>query len=470
MQFIDTYLLVFDIFMGVYLAVYFAYLIISIFFSNFRNRRSKRRHRMHNVIDHEYFYPVSIIVPAYNEGETVVQTVKNLLKLEFRRYEIVVVDDGSTDNTKQCMLDAFPLVAETSRPIRYQLDCHTIKEVYSCRLGDVIITLVSKENGGCKSDAVNAGINICTYPFFVNMDGDEILQSDSLREACRLLLEKENVIAIGGNIKISNDVVFKDAKPVSGGFGKNPVVNMQILEYSRGFQGTRVFQDMMNANLIISGGFGVFKKEAVIKAGGYDPRSKGEDMELTVKLQHYYRKNKLPFTIGFVPSSVCWTQGPATMKDLISQRRRWHVGLMQTVGKYKDMIFNPRYGIVGMFMFPYMIIYELLSPIIMVLGLINIVLSGVLKPDNIIQMAGLFMAYVVLGVVMTLVAYLDNRYFPEKKITFKEIMTVFFYSFIDALFFRPFLAFVNLTAFFKYKKITTSKWVSPGRVKVKEEE
>ncbi len=459
----------FNAFITVYLWIYTLYLLICCLGGAFNANRRRRMEALHNVIDHEYYYPISILVPAYNEEAGVVQTVRNLLRLEFKRFEIVVIDDGSKDNTKQVMLDAFPLALETSRPIRYQVTCHPIHEIYSCRMGEVLITLISKENGGCKADAINAGINVAAYPYIINMDGDEILQKDSLRLACRALLESSNVVGVGGNIKISNNMHFRDAMPVSGGMGKNAVVNMQILEYSRGFLGTRVFQDLMNANLIISGGYGLFKKDALIAIGGYDPVSKGEDMEVTVKLQQYYRKSKTPFSMRFVPESICWTQGPASMKDLKSQRLRWHCGLIQTITKYKSMILNPRYGVVGMFMLPYIIMYELLSPIFMVLGCISTALSIILGSTSIAAMAAAFMMYVLLGLILTAITYIDNRYCPQEKLTFSEMVKVLFYGLLDAFFFRPYIALVNFTAFFKYKKITTSKWVSPVRVKVSEE-
>jgi cellulose synthase/poly-beta-1,6-N-acetylglucosamine synthase-like glycosyltransferase len=459
----------FNAFITVYLWIYTLYLLLCCLGGAFDVNRRRRMESLHNVVDHEYYYPISILVPAYNEESAIVQTVRNLLRLEFKRYEIVVIDDGSRDNTKQCMLDAFPLAPETARPVRYQGTCHPIHEIYSCRMGEVLITLISKENGGCKADAVNAGINVAAYPYIINMDGDEILQKDSLRLACRALMESSNVVAVGGNIKISNNVHFRDAMPVSGGMGRNAIVNMQILEYSRGFLGTRVFQDMMNANLIISGGYGLFRKDALIAMGGYDPVSKGEDMEITVKLQQHFRKNKIPFSMRFVPESICWTQGPASMKDLRSQRTRWHCGLIQTIAKHRSMILNPRYGVVGMFMLPYIILYELLSPIFMVLGCLSTALSLVLGVASVFRVATAFLLYVLLGLILTTITYIDNRYCPQEKLTFLELVKVVFYGLLDAFFFRPYIALVNFSVFFKYKKITRSKWVSPVRVKVTEE-
>jgi len=459
----------FNAFITVYLAVYTAYLLISCLVGAFRATRTQRMEELHNVVDHEYYYPISILVPAYNEEQSIVQTVNNLLRLRFRRFEIVVIDDGSKDGTKQVLLETFPFVRETARPVRYRVPCHPIRELYSCRRGEILITLISKDNGGCKADAVNAGINVAAYPYIVNMDGDEILQQNALRLACRALLESDNVIAVGGNIKISNDVRFRDAMPVGGGMGRNPVVNMQILEYSRGFRGTRVFQDLLNANLIISGGYGLFKKEALIAVGGYDPVSKGEDMELTVHLQQYYRKNGIPFSMRFVPESICWTQGPATLRDLKSQRLRWHCGLIQTIRKYRSMILNPRYGIVGLFMFPYMILYELLSPVFMVLGCFSVAVSLILGDVSLASLLTVYLLYVLFGLILTVLTYLDNRYCPEEKLTAGELFRAVFYGLIDAFFFRPYIALVNFTAFFRFKKITTSKWVSPKRVDVRED-
>ncbi len=463
------YVRFFNAFITVYLAVYTLYLLVSCLSGAVAAKRKRRMEEMHNIVDHEYYYPISILVPAYNEEISIVQTVENLLKLEFRRYEIVIIDDGSKDRTKDVLLAAFPFEKETQRPIRYQVTCHPIHEIYSCWHGEVLLTLISKENGGCKADATNAGINVATYPYIINMDGDEILQKDCLRLACQALLEHENVVGVGGSIKISNDVLFRDAEPVSGGMAKNAVVNMQILEYSRGFRGTRVFQDLMNANLIISGGYGLFKKESVIAVGGFDPVSKCEDMELTVKLQKYYRSHKIPFSMRFVPESICWTQGASTLKDLRNQRRRWHCGLIQTIWKYRSMILNPKYGVVGMFMFPYMILYEMLSPVFMILGLLSVGMSIALKDVVLWNLFAVFGLYILFGLLLTMVTYLDNRYIPTQKLTVLELVKVLFYGLLDAFFFRPFLGFVNFGAILQYRKLTKSKWISPQRVQVKEQ-
>ena len=427
--------------------------------------RYRRLEQLHNVLDHEFFFPVSIIVPAYNEGETAVQTVANLLKTDYRLFEIIVVDDGSTDNTKQLLIDAFSLTPEINRPIRYSVPCKPIHEVYTGESNHIKITLIVKENGGCKADASNAGINVAAYPYIVNMDADEILQKDALKYACRAILEDDNVIGVGGNLKISNDVKFSDAMPVSTRLGKNLLVNMQVLEYSRGFVGAKIFQNEMNTNLIISGGYGVFNKVAVIEVGGYDTKSLGEDMELTLRLHHHYRKNKKKYSMKYVPDSVCWTQGPSTMGDLRRQRERWHCGLTQTIIKYKNMILNPKYGLIGILMLPYTILYELLNPVFMLLGWI-VILWSLLDQTLVVPIAiYLYLIYIVFGIILSMIAFLNKIYMKGDSFTIVDVCKCLFTGLVEALFLKPYLSIVNFLAFFKLKKIA-SKWESPSRIKV----
>ena len=459
--------LVLNYFFAGYLVVYATYLIISNIFGSIKMYRNRRLEQLHNVLEHDFYYPISILVPAYNEGETVIQTVKNLLKLEYRLYEIVVVDDGSKDNTKQLLIDNFSLRQEVGRPIRYAVPCKKIREIYSGKVNNIRIIMISKDNGGSKADAINAAINVATYPYFVNMDGDEILQKDALKYACRAILESDNVIGVGGNLKISNDVEFYDAMPVAAGLGKNLIVNMQVLEYGRGFVGAKIFQNILNANLIISGGYGIFQKSAVIEVGGYDTSSKGEDMELTLRLHHHYRKNKKKYSMKYVPDSVCWTQGPANFRDLRKQRERWSCGLIQTISKYKCMILNPKYGIIGMFMLPYTIMYELLNPILMIVGWIVILWSAFDKTLNFPFVLYLYLMYVCFGIILTTISFLDKTYMKKDFFSLLDVVKCLLMGVVEAFFFRPYLALVGLVSYFKYKKIAEGAWFSPERVKTK---
>lgn len=455
-----------NVFFLFYLVIYATYLLIANLYGNVQMYHYRKLERLNNILNQDFAAPMSIIVPAYNEELTILTTIENLLKLDYRNYEIVIVDDGSKDTTKQKVVDTYHLNREVDRPIRYAVPCKEIKEVYSGVFNQVPIILVSKENGGRKADASNAGINVCSYPFVVDMDADEILQKDALIYASRAILEGENVIGVGGNVKIANGVMFNGAMPVSARLGDNLVADMQVMEYSRSFLGSRIFHNAFNGNLIISGGYGVFRKNALIEVGGYSNDSLGEDMDLTMKLHYYYRKNKIPYQMKYVPDSICWTQAPFDLKSLKKQRQRWHCGLIQTIWKYRSMLFNPKYGFIGMVAMPYSVFYELYCPFFILLGWFVIIASTVLHLINPVYALYVFVLYVIFGVLLSMVAF-GNKELLVHDITSKsDTWKAIGLAFLDALFFRPYLFIIEFFAFFKYKKLKKS-WVSPARTSFK---
>ncbi len=451
-----------------YLVIYATFLLISNLVGNVRMFQYRRKEQLQNILNHAFYSPVSIIVPAFNESLTILTTVDNLLKLDYHQYEIIVVDDGSTDDTKTKMIEAFGLKRDPHRPVRYTVPCHPIREIYSGQAKGIPIILISKENGKCKADASNAGINVMSCPYFVNMDADEILQKDALQYAFRAILEDDNVIGVGGNIKISNGVAFKDAMPVSAKLGTNVVADMQVMEYGRSFVGSRIFHNMFNANLIISGGFGVFKRSAVEQVGGFSTDSMGEDMELTMKLHSYYRKHKIRYQMKYVPDAVCWTQAPFDLKSLRKQRERWHCGLMQTIWKYRSMILNPRYGAIGMISLPYAILYELYCPFFIVLGWFVVVAATLLHLINMSYFIYICLLYVSFGVLLTLISFGSKAFMKADFITFRDIMKGVGLALLDAFFFRTYLFAIEFLAFFKFRKLQKG-WVSPERTAFKAE-
>ena len=465
MAIIHKIILFSNYFFLIYLIVYATYILICSITGSVQMYRRRRMENLHNILEHDYYYPMSILVPAYNEEITIVQTVSNLVQLDYKLFEIVVIDDGSKDKTKQVMIDKFGLVLEVGRPIPYKVKCNTINEVYSGQCNGINIIMISKNNGGCKADAINAGINIATYPYIVNMDGDEILQKDALKLTSQAIFESDNVICVGGNLKMSNYVKFNNAMPVDMELGKNLIVDMQVLEYGRTFVGTRIFQNTANMNLIVSGGYGIFKKSALIEVGGFDAKSMGEDMEMTVRLHKHFRKNKKKYLMKYVPNSVCWTQGPSTLGDLKKQRERWYCGLLQTYAKYKTMMFNPKYGLVGMFMLPYVFAFELLNPFLMIWGWFVIAWTAFDKSINFPYVLYIFIMYFVFGIILSLVSFLDDIYTKHSTFSVKKLITAFYTAVIDTLFFRLYLSIISFLAIFKMRKLS-KRWESPKRVVV----
>ena len=445
-----------------YLLIYATFLTISAIYATNKMYNDEKLERLNNKLENKDYYPMSITVPAYNEELTIIDTINNLLKLNYPRFEIIVIDDGSKDNTKNLIINSFNL-KKKNMIINYQVKCEEIKEYYKGNINGIDIILISKVNGRYKADASNAGINVANYPYIVNMDADELLQVDALEKMGKAILMDDKIIALGGNIRISNNTNFKSNIPESIKFSKNIFANSQEIEYSRAFIGSRILFDKLNCNLIVSRGYGVFKKEAMINVGGYDKKSMGEDMELTVKLHKYYTDNKIPYTIKHVPSSICYTQVPNNIGDLKKQRQRWHCGLMQTMFKYKSMLFNPKYKAVGLIALPYSLIYELFAPVFILLGMAVIALGIILNLINFHSYILLTLLYLIFGITLTATTYLNRVYLSYDKLNKKDIIKLGFYTIFDLLIIRMFLILINTVAYFKLNQ-TKKGWVSPKRI------
>ena len=237
---------------------------------------------MKNELANDYYVPVSIIVPAHNEAVTIESTIRSLLALDYRLYEIIVVDDGSTDGTCEVVRKVFRMEA-VARPIHCRIQCQPVEAVYESQEWKVSLTLIRKKNGG-KADALNMGINASRYPYFLCMDADSILQRDSLDKIVRPILEEDNVIAVGGSVRPCNGAEIENGRVIRYRMPNNILACMQVLEYDRSFLAARIMLDKFNGSIIISGAFGLFKKSVVIDAGGYMVNTVGEDMELVVRL------------------------------------------------------------------------------------------------------------------------------------------------------------------------------------------
>lgn len=438
------------IFFVIYLLVYSTFLFTSVAVGTSVLYKNRRRKRLHNELKHEYYIPISIIVPAYNEEVTVVDTVKSLLLCDYKLFEIIVVDDGSRDRTAEVLIEAFSM-NPVQRPIRRQIFCQPEKCVYQADAGGITLTLISKKNGG-KADALNMGINASRFPYFICQDADSMLQADALENIIRPVMEDKNVIASGGLIRISNGVTLTNGRVLAYHLPKNLLVCMQILEYDRSFLASRILFDQFNGNLIISGAFGLFKKDIVISAGGYDHDTMGEDMELVVKLHLFCRSHRIPYSIRYAPEAICWSQAPETLKDLRKQRKRWHIGLFQTLWKHRQLFANPEFGLVSVLSFTYYLLYELLSPFIEIFGILTVVLSFWVKLINVPFMVLFFLIYAAFGAVLSVTAFLARVHTLDLKISGRDMLKIISICLLENAGLRFVLAYTRLTAFFGYRR------------------
>ena len=441
-----------------YLIGYSTFLFLSVIVGSLDLYKHHRQEQFKSILPSDYYVPISIIVPAYNEEITVVDTVRSLLTLEYRAYEIIVVDDGSKDRTSEVLAKAFDMHL-VHRPIRRQVDCQREEYVYETRAQKVPLTLIRKKNGG-KADSLNMGINAANFPYFICMDADSVLQYDSLRRIVQPVLADGNVVAVGGIVRISNDVELENGRVKRYRLPRNILAFMQVLEYDRSFLASRILFDRFNGSLIISGAFGLFKKATVIAVGGYDRKTLGEDMELVVKLHEYCTSNSIPYSIRYASDAICWTQAPERLRDLCKQRRRWHLGLFQSMYKHRTMFSNHRFGAVSFVSYLYFLIYELLSPFIEIFGVCTMALAWWFDLINVPFMVLFFLIYAVFGAILTLTAFFSRIYTADLTVSFGDGVRAACLCLFELVFLRFILAWVRCTAFIGYRK----RWLSWGRI------
>ena len=434
----------------IYLITYSSFLFLSSIIGSLTLYRNRNYRKLRNELKDDYYVPISIVVPAYNEELTIVSTVQSLSKLHYKLFEIVVVDDGSKDDTSKRVIEAFNLV-EINKPIQRVIKCNKILKIYENTVNGKKIILVRKENGG-KADALNAGICASTFPYFTCMDADSLLQVDSLEKIVKPILEDSSVIACGGNIRIANGIKFENGKVKTYHLPNNLLVAMQVLEYDRSFLASRILFDEFNGNLIISGAFGLFKKNIVIAAGGYDPKTVGEDFELVIKLHVFCRMHNIKYNIKYVPEPICWSQAPDTFNNLFKQRRRWNKGLLQGMTKYKELFLNPKYGLISLISYLYFLLYELFSPFIEFFGIIVMILSYFLDLLNTKFMIMFMIMYVIFNSLLSFSIFLSRLHVENIKLSLDDFIKAAILSVFELIFLRYVVLVARFSAFLGYKK------------------
>jgi cellulose synthase/poly-beta-1,6-N-acetylglucosamine synthase-like glycosyltransferase len=315
---------------------------------------------------------ISILAPAYNEEATIETSLRALLALQYPNLEIIVISDGSKDRTVQVLIDRFSLVA-VKTIYEQRIKTKTVRALYRSSAYPALV-VVDKENGG-KADALNVGLSFARGELVCAMDADTLIEGDGLQRMIRPFLYATDVVATGGTIRVVNGSEVKHGRVIKASVPTKLLPGIQVVEYLRAFLFGRLGWNRLGGNIIISGAFGLFRREAVVNAGGYLHDTVGEDMELVLRLKRLSYEKGGPGKIAFVPDPVAWTEVPESAAVLGRQRDRWHRGLADVLWRHRGMMFNPRYGVTGLFIFPYYFFVELLAPVIEVIGLATLALG-----------------------------------------------------------------------------------------------
>jgi len=409
--------------------------------------RNFSKFALKSLLERNAYQPISIVAPAYNEEKTIVASVRSFLSLHHPTFEVIVVSDGSRDHTMDVLKEAYQLIEVPNSAYPKLLPCQPVRQIYhSLRERNLIV--IDKDNGG-KADALNAGMNMARYPLVCAVDADSVLNVEALLRTSRFFVEDETVVAVGAVIRPLNGAEVQFGQVHATRIPWQWLEQLQILEYLRSFSMARAGWATLDALLIISGAFGVFKRDAVIEVGGYALNTVGEDMELVVRLHRHYRERKQPYRILFSPDAICWTEVPSDLASLRRQRNRWHRGLWETLWTHRRMLLNPRYGRLGMLAMPYFLIIDALSPIVETLGYIFIpvsVLLNILSPQ--FALAFLFFS-IFCGALLSQMAVGTEILLFRHYLQLRDRFLLLIAGIVESLGYRQLLAFERFLATFQ---------------------
>jgi cellulose synthase/poly-beta-1,6-N-acetylglucosamine synthase-like glycosyltransferase len=392
--------------------------------------------------------PVSIILPAFNEEKTIVESVRSLHFIRYPSYELLVVNDGSKDDTLNILVRAFDLI-KTDYVYRRSIETEQIRGIYISKTHRNII-VIDKENGG-KADALNAGINISKFPYFCAVDADTILGEDALAKLILPFInDPERTVAVGGVVKSANGSVIQMGRLVREKLTSNLLVILQGIEYARAFFLGRLGLSSINSLLIISGAFGLFKKNDVLKVRGYKKKSLGEDMMLVVQLHKLKKREKKKYRVSFVADTVCWTEIPSSFRVLARQRIRWQMGLLESIFENRDMILNPTYGVIAFFSMPFYMLSEVAAPFVEILGY-GLLAAGIWLHIFPLSILIRFIAVTwVYSLMHTLIALTMEYFAIGTTLHFHHFLIRLLVSLLENLFYRQVNLYYKIIGFFKF--------------------
>lgn len=399
--------------------------------------------------------PVSIIATAYNEQANIVESVRSLLTLHYPRFEVIVVNDGSTDRTLEILTESFAL-RHVPRSFEYLVPCRPIRGAYESTLFPNLV-VVDKENGGCKADATNGGLNFAMYPLVCVLDADSVLDDDALlRTVSPFVQDPGRTVGTGGSVRIVNGCEVRGGRVTQVRLPMRLLPLFQVVEYLRSFLFGRMGWSRLNALPIISGAFGVFDKRLILRAGGYAGNSLAEDFEMVIRLHRYIGDHRLPYRLRFVPDPVCWTEVPETLRVLRRQRTRWHRGLLDTLLRHRSMVGNPRYGAVGLLSLPAYVLFELLGPVVELLGYVILPLAYLVGMLNLLSVGTFFALTLLLSMLLSILAvFLDDIAF-RRHARVRDLALLTLASIVENLGYRQITVWWRVCAFWEYWRGQTS--------------
>lgn len=450
-----------EIFYWVIMSIFFIYggTLISIYFggivlSNIAVKRTTRAAQflqVKDILSATDIPSITLIAPAYNEGLTIVENVRSLLAIQYPFYELIIVNDGSKDNSLELLIEKFQLEAFDVTFLTQPIPTATVNKIYRSRKPQYRqLTVIDKNNGG-KADALNAGINFATTELILCTDADCIIEQDALIRLVRPYLEEgeEEIIACGAAIGIANDSIISNGVLKELRLPNNLIPTIQVVEYIRNFLVGRMGWGEVNGLMLVSGAFGLYPRTRIIEVNGFNPKTVGEDLELCFRLRIHMENLKKPYKVVYIPEILCWTEAPTDVDILVKQRERWGRGLWETMWLHKRLFLNSKYGRMGLVFFPYWCFFEFGAPIVEFLGILFFVLFWYLGFIGLNTAVILFGCIYLVGCIFSTISvylYIKNfRHYSKPS----QVVELLLAAYLEPFVYHPILLYGQMKGYYK---------------------
>ena len=449
------------------LIVSYVMLLVFAYQYSFRYRQWSNKY-ICNMVQSSPFVPgISVVAPAYNEEKTIVDNVRSLLKMDYPNFGVCIVNDGSKDRTLELLIETFEMVEV---PFEYVEHVHSapFKRLFkSINPAYARLMVVDKVNGGTKADAVNAGLNVISNPYFINTDVDCILSKDAMYQCIFPVIQDSHIIAVSGTMSMSNGASMSNGEIVDLRPSSRPIPLFQDLEYKRSFLVGKMGWSRINAMNNVSGGYGLFSTEVVVNAGGYSSTSFAEDMDMLTRMIAYCCDFNRPYRVVQIPHNCCWTEGPSNIKMLYRQRTRWGRGLIQLMWEHRRLLFNRKYKRLGLISMPYTFLFEFLAPIIETVGLgMTVYLAftgGISWFSFFVTFLAIYVFSYMLSTFVVFYDYILGSSYTSRMSYLKLLLAAAF----EPIIYHPLIVISSLVGYYRYITRQKAVWVSMERTGMK---
>lgn len=449
------------------LIVSYVMLLVFAYKYSFRYRQWSNKY-ICNMVQSSPFVPgISVVAPAYNEEKTIVDNVRSLLKMDYPNFDVCIVNDGSKDRTLELLIETFEMVEV---PFEYVEHVHSapFKRLFkSINPAYARLMVVDKVNGGTKADAVNAGLNVISNPYFINTDVDCILSRDAMYQCIFPVIQNRHIIAVSGTMSMSNGASMSNGEIVDLRPSSRPIPLFQDLEYKRSFLVGKMGWSRINAMNNVSGGYGLFSTEVVVNAGGYSSTSFAEDMDMLTRMIAYCCDFNRPYRVVQIPHNCCWTEGPSNIKMLYRQRTRWGRGLIQLMWEHRRLLFNRKYKRLGLISMPYTFLFEFLAPIIETVGLgMTVYLAftgGISWFSFFVTFLAIYVFSYMLSTFVVFYDYILGSSYTSRMSYLKLLLAAAF----EPIIYHPLIVISSLVGYYRYITRQKAVWVSMERTGMK---